>query len=195
MDDFKISEKSEQEVNGLFSTVQILSIDIGMEFGIKIKCGVLVLKRGKVVPSEGVEIPDGKRINEVEKNEYKYLGILEYNKIKEWKMKGNFWREYLMRTKLTVKSRFNGRNKIMAINTWVVYLIRHGAGIAKWTKSKHDEMGRKTRKVMIMNKGLHPRSNIDRLYVSRMEEGRGLIGCKMWGNRGKQLWMVCQIPH
>ena len=48
--------------------------------------------------SEGVEMPDGERIKEVEKNGYRYLGILEYNKIKESKMKENFWREYLRRT-------------------------------------------------------------------------------------------------
>ena len=67
MDDIKIFAKSECEINGLISTVQILSNDIGMEFGIK-KFGVLVLKRGTVVSSEGVEIPDGERIKEVEKN-------------------------------------------------------------------------------------------------------------------------------
>ena len=74
MDDLKIFEKSEQEVNGLVSTVQILSNDIGMEFGIQ-KCRVLVLKRGKVVSSEGVETPYDERIKEVEKNGYKYPSI------------------------------------------------------------------------------------------------------------------------
>ena len=42
MDDLKIFAKSEREGNGLVSTVQILSNNIGVEFGIK-KCGVLVL--------------------------------------------------------------------------------------------------------------------------------------------------------
>ena len=51
MDDLKIFAKSEREVNGLVSTVQILSNDTGMEFGIK-KCGALVMKRGKVVAYE-----------------------------------------------------------------------------------------------------------------------------------------------
>ena len=74
MDDLKIFAKSEHEVNGLVSTVQILSNDIGMEFGIK-KCGVLVLERGKVVSSERIEMPNDERIKEVEKNRYKYLGI------------------------------------------------------------------------------------------------------------------------
>ena len=87
-----------------------------MEPGIQ-KCGALVLKRGKVVSSEGVEMPERERIKEVLKNGYKYLGILEYNKIKESKMKENLLREYLRRTKLIIKSSLNGRNKIIAMNT------------------------------------------------------------------------------
>ena len=135
MDDLKIFTKIEPEINRLISTVQIISNDIGMEFGIK-KCGVLVLKRGTVLSSEVVEMPNGERIREVEKNGYRYLGILQYNKIKENKMKENFRREYLRRTKLIMKSRLNGRNKIIAINTSAVSLIRYGAGIAKWTKKR-----------------------------------------------------------
>ena len=35
-------------------------------------------------------------------------------------------------------------------------------------------MDQRTRKLITMHKALHPRSDIDRLYVSRKEEGRGL---------------------
>ena len=83
--------------------------------GIK-RFGVLALKRGKVITSEGVEMHDGERINEVEKNGYGYLVILEYNKIKESKMKENSRGEYMTRTKLVMKSSLNGRNKIITIN-------------------------------------------------------------------------------
>ena len=57
--------------------------------------------------------------------------------------------------------------------------MRYGAGTVKWRKSELNEIDRKTRKVMTLNKELHPRSYVDRLYVSRMEGGRRLIGCKM----------------
>ena len=103
MNDLKIFAKNKREINGLVSTVKILSSDIEMKFGIK-RFGVLVLKREKVVSSEGVEMPDGERIKEVEKNGYRYLSILEYKKIKESKMKENFRKEYLSRTKLIMKS-------------------------------------------------------------------------------------------
>ena len=63
--------------------------------------------------------------------------------------------------------------------------MRYGAGTVKWTKSELNEIDRKTRKVMTLNKELHPRSYVDRLYVSRMEGGRRLIGCKMCESRRK----------
>ena len=85
----------------------------------------------------------------------------------------------MRRIKVIMRSTLNSRNKIIAINTWTVSLMRHGAGIVKWTKSELDKIGRKTRKVMTLNKKLHPRSYVDWLYVSRMEGERGLIGCKM----------------
>ena len=54
----KTLAKGELRLKGLASTVQIFSKDIVMEFG-KNKCGVLVLKRRKVLSSEGAEMLDG----------------------------------------------------------------------------------------------------------------------------------------
>ena len=93
MDDLKIFAKSEREVNGLVSTIEMFSNDTGMEFWIK-KFGVLALKRGKAVSFEEAEMPNGEKIKKVEENGYKYLDILEYNKIKESKIKEKFQREY-----------------------------------------------------------------------------------------------------
>ena len=52
--------------------------------------------------------------------------------------------------------------------------MRYVLGIVKWTKNEVDEIDRKTRKVMTMNKKLHTRSDADRFYVSRIEGGRAL---------------------
>ena len=99
---------------------------------------------------------DGKRENNTLQQGYKYLVILEYTEIKESKMKENFQAEYLRRTKLITKGRLICRSKITAINTWAVSLMRYGAGILKWTKRELDETDRKTKKVMTLNKELHP---------------------------------------
>ena len=84
----------------------------------------------------------------------------------------------------------------MAMNTRAVSLMRYGAGIVKWTKSELDEIDRKTRRVMTMNKELHPRNDVDRLHVSRTEEGRGMIGCKMCVKAEvKSYMMIHQTVH
>ena len=51
-------------------------------------------------------------------------------------MKEVFRREYLRQVYLVMKSKLNGRNKIMAINAWAVSLMRYGAGILKWNKNE-----------------------------------------------------------
>ena len=40
------------------------------------------------------------------------------------------------------------------------------------------QIDRKTRKIMTMNRMLHSRSNIGRLYIPRKEGGRGLLGIR-----------------
>ena len=60
MDDLKIYGKDKAEIESLVSTVQLISQDIGMEFGIK-KCGVAVLK----CKSEGIKLINGLTIKEV----------------------------------------------------------------------------------------------------------------------------------
>ena len=82
MDDLKLFGKNEEQIDSLVKTVQIFSKDIGMEFGIK-KCGMLVMKKGKIVESDGIQLPDGETIKIAEQDGYKYLGILELDKIME----------------------------------------------------------------------------------------------------------------
>ena len=155
MGDLKLYGKSENEIKGLVFTVEVFIQDIDMKFGIK-KCGVIIMNRGKVKSTDG---------------------IVEYDRLKEQEMKDKFRNEYFRRAKLILKSKMNGRNKIMTLNTWAVSL-RYGAEIFNWNKNELQEMGRKTKKFMTMNKELHPRSDVKRLYVSRRNGGRGLIGCE-----------------
>ena len=84
------------------------------------------------------------------KDGFKYLGILEYDRVKEQEMKDKSRNEYFRRAKLILKSKMNGRNKIMAMNTWAVSILRYGVGILKWNKNELQEMDRKTRKFMTM---------------------------------------------
>ena len=177
MDDLKLFAKDEKEINGLLSTAQIFSNDIQMEFGIK-KCGILVMKRGKATSTEGIELPSGDTIKYIEKEGFKYLGTLGFDYVKENNMIRNFQREYFRRSKPVMRRQLNGQKKIRALNTRAISMLRYGAGILDWRKNVLNEMDRKTRKIMTINKEFHPKSNINRLYVPRSKGGRGLLSCK-----------------
>ena len=86
MDDLKLFAKNEDQIDSLLNTVRILSEDIKMELGLP-KCGVLIMKREKVVKSEGISMPDGKMMKNIEEGGYKYLGILEADGVMHKEMK------------------------------------------------------------------------------------------------------------
>ena len=75
-------------LNPLVNTVYTFSEDIGVEFGKK-KCGIVVLKQGKVdkVKGRGLNLPNGKLMKVISEEGYKYLGIIGYDKVKEKEMK------------------------------------------------------------------------------------------------------------
>ena len=155
----------------------VFSEDIGMMFGVQ-KCGVVVMKRGKVVKSDGIQLPNGESIKSVGEEGYKYLGMLEIDEIMNQTMKELAQKEYLRLLKKILKSRLSGKNIIIAINTWAVSLLRYGAGLINWTKNELQELDRKTRKKLTMYGAFHPKSNVNRLYLTRKEGGRGLIGAE-----------------
>ncbi|XP_063611810.1 uncharacterized protein LOC134785404 [Penaeus indicus] len=110
MDDLKLYAKTEDQMSMLVRTVHMFSNDIGMEFGMK-KCGVLTLKRGKIVRSEVIKLADGQTMKEVQEEGYTYLGIVELDKIKEAEMKDTIGKEYKRRLRLVLRSKLNGKKK------------------------------------------------------------------------------------
>ena len=93
MDDLKLYSWSEKRLDSLVQTVRVFSEDIGMEFGIE-KCAMLVMEKGKIVKSVGIELPNGKVIKSLQGGEsYKYLGIFKADKFLEEKMKLNVSKE------------------------------------------------------------------------------------------------------
>ena len=112
------------------NTIYTFSEDIGIEFEIK-KCGILVLKRGKLdkPESRGLNLASKKLMKTIDKEGYKHLGILEYDKVKEKEMKTEFVRECKSRIRLISISKLNRKNKIKTINSWAVAIMKYGAGL------------------------------------------------------------------
>ena len=89
------------------------------------------MERGKINRTDGIRLLDGQHMKDIDETGYTYLGILETDKIKEKEMKEKFSREYLRRLRLILRSKLNGRNKIMAVDTWAFSVMRYGARILK----------------------------------------------------------------
>ena len=128
-----------------------------------------------------MELPNQDKIRTLRvKETYKYMDILETDSIKQVEMKEKIKKEYLRRTWKLPETKLSSRNLIQRINTWTVPLIRYSGPFLKWTREELKQMDKEQKKkknkknIMIMHKALHPRDNVDRLYVSRKEGGRGV---------------------
>ena len=162
-------------LDSLVQTVCVFSEDIGMEFG-REKCAMVVMEKGKIVKSFGVVLPDGKLIKSLQEVEsYKYFGILEADRFLEEKMKLNVSKECIRRLRKVLKSKLNGGNLVRGVSTLAVSVIRYSAAFVSWRKSEQQAIDRKTRKLFTFYGALHPKSDVDRLYIPRKEGGRGLI--------------------
>ena len=161
MDDIKLFAKNEKELETLIQAVEIYNQDIGMEFGIE-KCALFVMKSGKRHLTDGIELPNQDKFRTLAKNETnKYLGILEADTIKRVEMKNKIQKEYLRRTRKHLEINLSSRNLIKGINTWTVVLVRYSGPFLKWTRDELRQMDQRTRKVMTMQKALHPRDDVD----------------------------------
>jgi len=67
-----------------------------------------------------------------------------------------------------------------------VSLVHYTAGIINWRKDELEAMDRKTRKMMTIYNSLHPRADVDRLYIPRKHGGRGLISIQQSIYMGEQ---------
>ena len=173
MDDIKIYGKNTKQLDSLVQTIRIITEDMRMEFGIN-KCAVVNLNRGKITQTEGIKLPNNKTIQDIGMTSYKYLGILESDNIKNQEMKTAIRKEYFSRVKAVLKSKLNSGNTVKAVNTWAVPVVRYSGGIFEWTKEDLENIDRKTRKLMTINKALHPRACVAKLYIPREQGGKGM---------------------
>ena len=113
-------------------------------------------------------------MKEVKKEGYTYLVIVELDKIKESEMKEKTIKECNRKLQLVLKSKLNGKNKITAINAWVVAYsdTEQEYYILQWKESELKDVDRKSRKKMTMHGTLHPKSDVDRLCIKRKGGGR-----------------------
>ena len=79
-------------------------------------------------------MPDGKMMKNIEEDGYKYLGILETDGVKHEEMKDQIKKEYIRKVRNILKSKLNGGNIILTLNSRAVSVVRYGGGIISWIK-------------------------------------------------------------
>ena len=102
------------------------------------------------------------------------LGILDPDTINQVERKEKILKEYLRRIRKLLETKHYRRNLIKWMNIWAVPLVIYSRPFIKWTWGNLKQMEQSTRKLMTMHKTLHPRDDVDSLYVSRREGRRGL---------------------
>ena len=154
---------------------------------------MLVMENGKIVKSVRIEFPDDKAIKSLQEGEsYKYLGTLEAGKFLEEKMNLNVSKEYIRSSRKVLKSKLNGGNLVREVNTWAIFLLRYSAAFVSWRRGELQAIDRKTRKLFTIYGALHPKSDVDRLYIPKKKGGRGLISiedCVELAIRGLEVYV------
>ena len=82
-------------------------------------------------------------------------------------------------TNPSVKQKVWTETRRLSQSYWAVSVVRYGAGVVSWTKMELwnvDRSDRKTRKLITIYGMLHPRGDVDRLYLPREIGRRGLMG-------------------
>ena len=68
-------------------------------------------------------------------------------------------------------------------------IFRYGAGILYWEEIELKELDRNSRKTMTKYGALHPKSDVDRLYMKRKEGGRGLMSVEWCAKVEETVWI------
>ncbi|TVU87020.1 hypothetical protein FQP89_23625, partial [Vreelandella titanicae] len=82
--------------------------------------------------------------------------------------------EYVRRLRKIWSSELSGKNKVFATNMLAVPVLLYSFGVLKWARKDLRDLDIKTRKIINMNRSMHPNSSVARLYLSRSIGGRGL---------------------
>ena len=93
MDDVKLYTSKSDEIDSLVQMIRVCTQDLGLKFGIK-KCTTLVLKRGKMSYTEGINLGNIEIIGEMGNDGYRCLGIAEKDGICNEQVKESIRKEY-----------------------------------------------------------------------------------------------------
>lgn len=175
VDDVKVFGSTHNQLSSLLQTLQFISRDIHMEFGIE-KCKSLHIERGKwTEPEEKVEL-NGEVLDAMQSTEtYKYLGFQQNTRINHTRTKKELTEKFKDRVTAIVRSYLSSKSMFIAINTYAIPVISYSFGIIRWSPTDLASLNRLVRTLLTQHGKLNSNSAIERVTLSRKEGGRGLI--------------------
>ena len=78
----------------------------------------------------------------------------------------------MRRLRLVLGTELSAENKIQAIGSLAITVIRYSFGIFNWHQEELQKLDRKTRKLLTLHGQHHTKADEDRLYVPRKHGGR-----------------------
>ena len=158
----------------LLDIVTLFSKDIGMKFAVD-KCAFVQIEKGKQIQNPGPLIINDFIVKTLPTGDtYRYLGIDENITYDGPMNKARITKEYLSRVKKIWSSELSDYNKVVTHNSFATPIIKPTVGIIDWTIDEIEQLDINTRKILSMMGNLHPNSDIDYIYVSRSNGGRGI---------------------
>ena len=136
MNDLKLYEKNDYELEELLRTVKTFSGDIGMTFGLD-KCAKATFIRGKLKSTSSIVLDIDTKIMELDQEKtYKYLGIKEGDGIQHGKMKEKIRKECYRRVRAVLQSELNIKNKLESINTLTIPVVSYSFSVVLQHENK-----------------------------------------------------------
>ena len=174
VDDLKTYAKNLTDAKKQLKVITEFSNDIGMKFGGD-KCAFLTIERGvRKIHGNNICV-NGLEISELKTDDsYKYLGLDEDISYKGELNKERVAKEYFTRIRKIWNSELYAKNKVQAHNVFAVPVLTGTFGVLDWTKDEISNIDIKTRKLLTCTGNFHRNSNVDRLYTTRDNGGRGL---------------------
>ena len=103
---------------------------------------------------------------------YKYFRIEESFHIQHKNEKEKLKKEYLRRLRLVLSTELSSKNKIQAIGSLAVPVLRYHFGIINWHQEELQKLDRKTRKLLTIYGQHHPKQmKIACMSPENREEG------------------------
>ncbi len=137
------------------------------------------LQEGPTYSATSIDLDTETAIKEIEQEgTYKYLGVKEGDGIQHATMMEKIPKWYDRRVRMVLKSEFNAANRFEAINALAIPVVTYSFNIINWKLGdikRLDSRNLDSRKMLTMEKMQHPKADVDRLYLPRSEERRGLV--------------------